>query len=46
MNVRMTIGAMRAHILEDETGVAFRAAHLCVHAAQRIAGLVMIELRI
>jgi len=46
MNVGVAIGAARAYVLERQAKVALGARHFCVHAAQRIAGLVMIELRI
>ena len=44
MDVCMAIGAMRAHILEDQVGVALGARHLFVQAAQRVAGLIVVEL--
>jgi len=46
MNVGVAIGAARAHVLECQTEMALGACHLCMHAAQRIPGLVMIEFRI
>jgi len=46
MNIRVTVGAMGTYIFEDEISVALSTCHLLVHAAQRIAGVVMIELRI
>ena len=42
----MTIGAVRAHIFENQTRMAFGAGHLFVHAAQRITRAVVIELGI
>ena len=46
MNVRVAVRAMRADILEDQADVALVQATFCVHAAQRIAGVIVIELRI
>lgn len=46
MNVGVAIGAARAHVLECQAEVALCARHICMHTAQRIAGLVMIEFRI
>lgn len=46
MNIGVAIGAFGADILEDHAGMALGAADLLVHAAQRIARAVMIELRI
>jgi hypothetical protein len=45
MNVSVAIGAALADVLEDEAGMALDAAHLLMHAAQRIACAVVIELR-
>jgi hypothetical protein len=44
VNVCMTISTACAGVLEDQAGVALHATDFCVHAAKRIAGLVMIEL--
>lgn len=43
MNVRMAIGALRSYIGKDRFGMALRAGHSCVHAAQRVFRLVVIE---
>lgn len=43
MQVGMTFGALRADLGKDEAGMAGRAAQLLVHAAQRIAGVIVIE---
>ena len=43
MNVSMTIGTVRADVFENQTGVALRAGHFLMHAAQGITGLVVIE---
>ena len=44
MYISMAIGAMGAYILENQRGVALRAANVLVHTPQRIAGVVVIEL--
>ena len=46
VNVCMTLGALRACLAEHQVRVALRAGDFCVHPAQRIAGRVVIELRI
>lgn len=46
MNVCVAIRALGAHVLEDEAGVAFGAAHLFMHATQGITGVIVIEFRI
>lgn len=46
MDVSMTIGACLAHVLEDKTRMALRAANLLMHATQRIPGVVVVEFRI
>jgi len=46
VNVGVAGGALRAHVLEHHAGVALRAGHALVHAAQRIAGQIMIEIRL
>ena len=46
VNVCMTLGALRACLFEDQVRVALRAGNLRVHPAQRIAGRVVIELRV
>lgn len=46
MNIRMAIGAAGAYVLEDQTRMALHASDLLVHAAKRITGLVVVELRI
>ena len=45
MDIGMAVGAMRADVLEHHRSVTFGAAHVLVHAAQWIRGLVMVELR-
>jgi len=45
MNIRVAVRAVAAHILEDQAGVALRAANLLVHPAQRVAGSIVVELR-
>ena len=45
VDVGVAIGALRTHIREDGLGMALRAAHAFVHAAQRIFRGVVIELR-
>jgi hypothetical protein len=42
----VTIGAASTDVLEDQAGVALRAAHLLMHAPQWISGLIVIEIRI
>ena len=44
VNISMAIGAFGADILENHAGMALGAAHLLVHAAQWIAGAVVVEL--
>ena len=43
MNVCVTVCAMRTDFTEDEIRVALRTRNFLVHAAQRIAGGVVIE---
>lgn len=43
--IRVAVGALGAHVLEHQAGVALRAPHARVHATQRKLRLVMIELR-
>ncbi len=45
VNVSMAVGALRRHIAENQFRVTRHARHFLVHAAQRIPGLVVIELR-
>jgi len=45
MNIGVTVRAPRAYVAEYQLGMALGAIHLGVHAAQGIAGLVMVELR-
>lgn len=45
MNISVAIRTLRAYIAEYRFGVAIDASHLGVHAAQRIAGLVVIKFR-
>ena len=45
MDVGVAVCAFGAHIGEDKFCVALHTLHLCVHAAQRITGPVVIELR-
>ncbi len=44
MDVGVTIGASMTDVLENRLGMALRAGHALVHPAQRIPGLVVIEL--
>jgi hypothetical protein len=44
MDIGVTIGAASTDVLEDQTGVALRAAHLLMHAPQWISGLIVIEI--
>ena len=46
MNVRVAIRAIAAHLFEDQAQVAFCTGNLSVHAAQRVARVIMIELRV
>jgi len=46
MNICVAIRAMSTYVFEDQVRVALGTCHFLVHAAQRIAGVVMIELRI
>jgi len=46
MNICVAIRAMSAYVFEDKVRMALGTCHLLVHAAQRIAGVVMIEFRI
>ena len=45
VDVCVAIRALHPNISEDRLGVALRAAHTLVHAAQRIFGRVVIEFR-
>ena len=45
VDVCVAIRALHPNISEDRLGVALRAAHTLVHAAQRIFGCVVIEFR-
>lgn len=45
VNVRMTIGAILAHIGEHRFGMASRAGHFFVHAPKRVLRGVMVEFR-
>lgn len=44
MDIGVTVGAMRADVAEDKRGVALRAGNLLMHAAQRIASVIVVEL--
>ena len=44
MNISVTVGTLSAYIAEDRLGMALGAFHPGMHAPQRIAGLVVIEL--
>lgn len=44
MQVGMAVGALLAHIGENEAGMAGRATQLLVHPAQRIAGVIVVKL--
>src|ERR1039457_7727658 len=44
MNIRVAIRATSTYIFENKVTVALGTCHFLVHAAQRIAGVVMIEL--
>jgi len=46
VNVCMALGALRACFREHQVGVTLRAGDLGVHSAQRIAGRVVVELRV
>lgn len=46
MYVGMAVGAMGTYVLEDQTGMALGTGDFLVHAAQWVAGVVMIEFRI
>lgn len=45
VDVGVAVGALRTHIAEDRLGMALRAAHAFMHAAQRILRGVVIEFR-
>jgi len=45
MDVGMAVCAMLGHLFENQVHVALGAGNLLVHAAQRVAGKVVIELR-
>jgi len=44
MDVGVAVGALRAHILENHARMALTAAHALVHAPERIAGEIVIEI--
>ena len=46
MDVGMAIGAVLAHVFEDQLGMALGAGDFLMHSTQRIASLIMIELRV
>lgn len=46
MNIRVTVRALRSNLFEDQIGMALRTGNLGVHAAQRIAGQIVIKFRI
>ena len=46
MYIGMAIRAVRAYVFEDQAGMAAGASHFLMHAAQRIASLIVIEFRI
>ena len=43
VDVRVTIGAIPAHVSENGLGVALRASHFFVHATQWIVGFVVVK---
>lgn len=43
MNVCMTLGTLRAYLLEHHVRMTLCAGNLRVHAPQRVAGLIVIE---
>lgn len=43
MNVCVAVRTVLAHVFEDQARVTFGAGHLLVHAAQRVACLIVIE---
>lgn len=45
VDIRVAIRAMRADVREDEAHVALRALHFHVHAAQRVARVIVVEFR-
>ena len=45
VNIGVAIGAARADFREDQIRVALRAAHLCVHAEQRVTSAVVVKFR-
>jgi len=46
MNIRVAIRTIATHLFEDQAHVAFCAGDFGVHAAQRVARVIVIELRI
>jgi len=44
MDVSVAVGTVCTHVLEHQAGVASGASNFLVHAAERVAGLVVIEL--
>ena len=44
VNVGVAVCAIRAHVGEHRLGMALRASHSLVQAAQRVLGLIMVEL--
>jgi len=46
VDVGMAIGALGADVFEDHAGVTLGAWHFLMHAAQRVSGQIMIEIRI
>lgn len=45
VNISVAVLAALAYVSEDEFDVALRAGHCLVHAAKRVAGLIVVEFR-
>jgi hypothetical protein len=43
VNVGMALSTLGAHFLEHQVCMALSACYLCMHSAQRITGLIVIE---
>lgn len=46
VNVRVTVRTLRTYVLENQAGMALCTAHVLMHTAKRVSGLIMIEFRI
>jgi hypothetical protein len=43
MNVGVTVRTLRTYVLENQAGMALDTAHILMHTAERVSGLIVIE---